>query len=88
MICLMPMCAYLSETSRMIQIYKALRQRGAAARIATHGGVHEALLRSEGIDYDIVGPRMSAERGHRFVRDNVGIGDPAQSMYSPDEMRA
>lgn len=87
MICLMPMCAYLSETSRMIQIYKALRERGAAVRIATHGGVHEALLRSEGIDYDIVGPPMSAERGHRFVRDNVGIGDPAQSMYSPEEMR-
>ncbi len=87
MICLMPMCAYLSETSRMIQIYKALRERGAAARIATHGGVHEALLRSEGIDYEIVGPRMDEERGRRFIRDNVGIGNPAQSMYSPEEMR-
>ena len=76
MICLMPMCAYLSETSRMIQIYKALRRQGAAARIATHGGVHEALLRNEGIEFDIVGPHMSAARGAQFVRDNVGIGSP------------
>ena len=35
MICLMPMCAYLSETSRMIQIYKALRARGAKVCMAT-----------------------------------------------------
>lgn len=88
MICLMPMCAYLSETSRMIQIYKALRRQGAAARIATHGGVHEALLRNEGIEFDIVGPHMSAARGAQFVRDNVGIGSPDQSMYSPEEMRS
>jgi UDP:flavonoid glycosyltransferase YjiC (YdhE family) len=88
MICLMPMCAYLSETSRMIQIYKALRRQGAEARIATHGGVHEALLRNEGIEFDIVGPHMSAARGAQFVRDNVGIGSPDQSMYSPEEMRA
>ncbi len=87
MICLMPMCAYLSETSRMIQIYKALKAAGAQARIATHGGVHEALLQSEGIDYDIVGPRMDAARGWQFVMSNVGIGNPDQSMYAPDEMR-
>lgn len=88
MICLMPMCAYLSETSRMIQIYKALKAQGARVCMATHGGVHEALLRNEGIDFDIVGPRMDEARGHRFVGDNVGVGSPDQSMYSPDEMRA
>jgi UDP:flavonoid glycosyltransferase YjiC (YdhE family) len=87
MICLMPMCAYLSETSRMIQIYKALRKQGAEARVATHGGVHEVLLRNEAIEFDIVGPHMSAKRGHQFVRDNVGIGSPDQSMYSAEEMR-
>jgi UDP:flavonoid glycosyltransferase YjiC (YdhE family) len=88
MICLMPNCAYLSETSRMIQIFKALRSRGAEARIATHGGVHEALLRSEGVaDYDIVGPHMDNERSRRFVFDTIGIGDPHQSMYSRDELQ-
>ena len=87
MICLMPMCAYLSETSRMIQIYKALKRQGAEARVATHGGVHEALLHNEGIEFEIVGPHMSAERSQQFVRDNVGIGSPDQSMYSGEEMR-
>lgn len=88
MICLMPMCAYLSETSRMLQIYKALVARGAAVRVATQGGVHEERLRAEGIPYDIVGPHMSAARGAQYVRDNAGIGDPRQSMYSDEEMRA
>jgi UDP:flavonoid glycosyltransferase YjiC (YdhE family) len=88
MICLMPMCAYLSETSRMIQIYKALQARGAKVCMATHGGVHEALIAAEGIAYDIVGPRMDEARGRRFILDNVGIGHPGQSMYSPAEMRA
>jgi UDP:flavonoid glycosyltransferase YjiC (YdhE family) len=87
MICLMPMCAYLSETSRMIQIYKALRKQGAQARMATQGGTHEVMLRNEGIEFDIVGPHMSAERSQQFVRDNVGIGSPDQSMYSAEEMR-
>lgn len=87
MICLMPMCAYLSETSRMIQIYKALKRQGAEVVMATHGGVHEALIAAEGIPYDIVGPRMDEARGQKFIRDNVGIGDPKQSMYSAEEMR-
>jgi UDP:flavonoid glycosyltransferase YjiC (YdhE family) len=87
MICLMPNCAYLSETSRMISIYRALRALGVDAAIATHGGTHEALLRSQGIPYDIVGPRMSDERCRQFVRDGVGMGRPDQSMYAPEEMR-
>jgi UDP:flavonoid glycosyltransferase YjiC (YdhE family) len=86
-ICLMPNCAYLSETSRMIAIYKALREAGADAVIATHGGTYEKLLQNESIPYEIVGPRMSEGRCRQFVSDNVGIGDPNQSMYSPAEMR-
>lgn len=84
----MPMCAYLSETSRMIQIYKALAARGLDVRVATHGGAYEGLLKAEGVPYDIVGPPMSAARGAQFVRDNAGMGDPRQSMYAPEEMRA
>ena len=79
MICLMPMCAYLSETSRMIQIYKALKAQGAEASIATHGGVHEALLQSEGIPYDIVGPRMTAERGTNSSRTMSALDTPVRA---------
>ena len=86
MICLMPMCAYLSETSRMIQIYKALRARGAEVCMATHGGVHEALIAAEGIAYDIVGPHMDEARGRRFILDNVGNRSLAENrrVLKPD----
>ncbi len=87
MICLMPNCAYLSETSRMISIYKALRAAGAPAMVATHGGTHEKLLALENIPYEIVGPRWSEERCRRFVAEGPGIGPYNQSFYSADEMR-
>jgi UDP:flavonoid glycosyltransferase YjiC (YdhE family) len=87
MICLMPNCAYLSETSRMIAIFKALRAAGAPAVIATHGGTHEKLLSTEGIPYEIVGPRWDEERCRRFVANGPGIGPHNQSFYSADEMR-
>jgi UDP:flavonoid glycosyltransferase YjiC (YdhE family) len=88
MICLFPNCAFLSETSRMIQIGKALTARGAEVCFATHGGLFESLLGDEGRAYDLVGPPMDAARSRRFIRDSVGVGDPRQSMYSHDEMRA
>ena len=87
MICLMPNCAYVSETSRMISIYKALRAAGAPAVVATHGGTHETLLKSEGVPYEIVGPRWSEERCRRFVAEGPGIGPTDQSFYSAREMR-
>src|SRR6185295_20425083 len=87
MICLLPHCAYLSETTRMVAIYHALRRLGADVIVATHGGTHEELLRSENVPYEIVGPRMSDERCARFVREGMGMGPPNQSFYSDDELR-
>lgn len=90
MICLLPNCAYLSSTSRMLEIHRALRERGAPVRVATHGGTYEPLLHEAGVRYDVVGPRMSEERCARFVghvRDGTGPGSPDQSMYSDDELR-
>ena len=69
MICLMPNCAFLSETSRMIQIYHALRDLGADACIANHGGLHQSLLHREGVaSYDIVGPPMDEARSRHEVK--------------------
>ncbi|EXG79894.1 nucleotide disphospho-sugar-binding domain-containing protein [Cryptosporangium arvum] len=85
MICLLPHCGYLSETSRMLELRRALRARGADVRVATHGGTYEHLLDP---GYDLIGPPMSAERAAAFVRDGVGLGSPDQSMYSDDELRA
>lgn len=88
MICLLPQCAYLSETTRMLEIHRALRQRGIPVRVATHGGTHEALVRAAGVDYDIVGPPMDARRSAEFVRAAVGMGHVGQSMYTDEEIRS
>jgi UDP:flavonoid glycosyltransferase YjiC (YdhE family) len=85
MIALLPNVAYLSETSRMLEIHRALAARGAPARVATHGGTHENLI---DVPYDVIPPRMDAARCARFIRDGVGIGAWDQSMYSDEEMRA
>jgi UDP:flavonoid glycosyltransferase YjiC (YdhE family) len=88
MICLLPHCGYLSETTRMLAMYRGLIARGAKAVIATHGGVHERLLQQAGVDYHIVGPHMSAERSRAMVQVGVGMGPPSQSMWSDAEIEA
>jgi UDP:flavonoid glycosyltransferase YjiC (YdhE family) len=87
MICLLPNCCFLSETTRMIEIHRALAARGVRPRVATHGGRHERVLRDEGIAYDVLGPRFDGERCNAFVRSIPGIGAPHQSMWSDDEIR-
>ncbi|MFN7983656.1 MAG: hypothetical protein U0Q11_17555 [Vicinamibacterales bacterium] len=86
-VCLMPHCGYLSETSRMLAIRTALIARGTEVIVATHGGTHEQLLRTLGVPYDVVGPRMTDQRCRRMVLDGPGIGNPNQSMWSDDELR-
>jgi len=86
-ICVLPHCAYLSETSRMLAIRTALLARGVDVVVATHGGTHERLLRELGVPYDIVGPRLDDSRSRRMVLDGPGIGHPGQSMWTDDEIR-
>ncbi|MEV6306403.1 glycosyltransferase [Actinoplanes sp. NPDC051861] len=88
MICLLPHCAYLSQTTRMIEIYRALRERGVTPRVATYGGTYESVLAAEGIDYDLIGPRMDDERCARFLREQPSSGAVDQSAYSDEELRA
>lgn len=88
MICLMPNCAYISETSRMISIHRALAARGGEVCVATHGGTHERLLRDAGVPYEVVGPPMDEARCRRFVENGAGMGPIGQSFYDDDEMRA
>jgi UDP:flavonoid glycosyltransferase YjiC (YdhE family) len=87
MICLLPNCCFLSETSRMIEIHRALTARGVVPRVATHGGRHERLLGEAGIPYDLLGTGFSDERCRTFVRSIPGIGAPTQSMWSDEEIR-
>jgi UDP:flavonoid glycosyltransferase YjiC (YdhE family) len=87
-ICLVAHCGYLSATSRMLEIHRALRERGAPVRVITHGGPYERVLRAAGVPYDVVGPHMTDTRAATFLRDELGVGDVRQSMYSDEELRA
>ncbi|TWD79887.1 UDP:flavonoid glycosyltransferase YjiC (YdhE family) [Kribbella amoyensis] len=88
MICLLPHCAYLSETSRMLEIHRALTALGLPVRVATHGGPHERRLAEAGVPYDVLGPGLSPARSAAFVASAIGLGDPRQSMYDDAEIRA
>ncbi|MCK5674818.1 MAG: hypothetical protein KAH95_15670, partial [Spirochaetales bacterium] len=84
-ICTFPNCSYLSETSRMIAIYKELESRGIHAVMATHGGPYEWLFKEEGIEYELIDPYFTNERARDFVATNTGekgIGE----FYTVEEL--
>lgn len=87
-ICCFPNCAYLSETSRMIAVYKRLIDKGEKAVVATHGGTYEFVLKDEGIPFEYVTPIMSNERAQEFVAANRGDqGLRGYGFYKTDELR-
>lgn len=87
MIALLPHCGFLSETSRMLHIARALEAQGEAVCIATHGGPYTSVLDEAGMPYTLLEPRMDADRCARFVRDIVQIGRPGVRLQPPDEVR-
>lgn len=88
MIGLVPNCAFLSETSRALSIYRALLARGAKARIVTHGGPYTRVLDDEGVPYEVLGAGWSKDRAEAFIAAVPGIGGPRARMYERDELRA
>ena len=80
-----PNCAYLSETSRMIAIYKELETRGFDVIMATHGGPYEWLFEEAGIQYRLIDPHFTAERARDFVATNTGEKGLSE-FYSEDEL--
>lgn len=85
-LCTFPNCAYLSETSRMIEIYKVLKSRHIDVIMATHGGPYEKLFAQEGIEYHVVPPHFSDERARQYVKSNTGE-DGIQAFYSSSELK-
>lgn len=86
MICLVPNGAYLSEVSRMVAIWHALRARGIVARVALHGGTHAPVLQREGIPHDLLAPEMDAARCAAFVADNAGMAGGSGQPMRCDEL--
>jgi UDP:flavonoid glycosyltransferase YjiC (YdhE family) len=84
-ICCFPNCAYLSETSRMVAVYRKLAESGEAPVMATHGGTYEFILRDEGIPYRIVPPHVSHGRSLDYAAASRGErGFSGGGIYESD----
>lgn len=87
MIALLPNCGFLSETSRMLAIGQALKARGEAVALATHGGPYTHVLDQAGMPWTLLQPEMDAARCERFLHDLVRIGKPGVRLLDADEVR-
>lgn len=88
MIALFPHCGFLSETSRMLAIALALRARGEAVAIATHGGPYTRVLDASGLPWTLLTPVMDDPRCQQYLNGIVTIGKPGSRLQSANELRA
>ena len=88
MIALFPHCGFLSETTRMLAIAQALRARGEAVAIATHGGPYTRVLDASGLPWTLLPPVMDDARCQQYLNGIVAIGKPGSRLQPADELRA
>jgi len=84
-----PHCYYLSEASRLVEIGKALRNRGQGVVFMSHGGPYESIVHDEGFEVLSVPPTMSPERAEYYKRFNrAEVGNPFRdSFFSYQELK-
>lgn len=87
MIVLLPNCGFLSETSRMLHIARALRTHGETVSFATHGGPYAHLLEQAGETITMLEPQFDDARSARYLEDLIQIGRPGVRLQPPDEVR-
>ncbi len=83
MIVLLPNCGFLSETSRMLAICRALAARGVPATIASHGGPYEHLLDEAGVSWTRLEPAMDRGTSNAFLDGVLSLGRRNEPLY-PD----
>lgn len=89
MIVLFPHCGFLSETSRMLAIARALVAQGAPVTLATRGGPYRRFLEESGLPLVDLEPRLDPPGVERFLAALLGMGHPgAAPMLSEAEIRA
>ncbi|MEJ8821102.1 nucleotide disphospho-sugar-binding domain-containing protein [Variovorax humicola] len=88
MIALFPNCGFLSETSRMLAIARALQARGEPVAMATHGGPFMRVLESAGMPCTLLEPVMDARRCEEYLAGIVALGKPGSRLQTADEVRA
>lgn len=79
-----PNCAFLSETSRQIAIYKALTASDMHAVLATHGGPYDFLFEREGVPCTRLDPPMTNAEAARYL---AAIFNPMLRFYRPAVLR-
>lgn len=87
MIALVPHCGFLSETSRMLAIGRALQARGEQVVFASHGGPYQHVIEEAGFTLTVLPPVMDRERCARYIRDICQIGRPGLRLQASDEVR-
>jgi UDP:flavonoid glycosyltransferase YjiC (YdhE family) len=87
MIALIPHCAFLSETSRVLAIAQALQARGERVVMATHGGPYTSLLEAAGMPVTRLAPTVTAEQCRAFVEGIIDVGNPRTVLQSAVEVR-
>ena len=88
MIALIPNCAFLSETSRMLIIGQALRQRGMPVAFASHGGPFTHVLEQAGESVTRLEPVQSDDQARQWVEGVVNLGRPGLRLQTAQEVRA
>ncbi|MDM0074062.1 hypothetical protein QTH90_06695 [Variovorax sp. J2P1-59] len=88
MIALFPHCGFLSETSRMLAIARALIARGEPVVVATHGGPYTRVLDEAGMPYTLLSPAMDDRRCEEYLASIITIGRPGTRLQPADEVRA
>jgi len=76
----------LAETTRGIEVAKALRDRDATVRFFSHGGPHEGRIAEAGFDYIRLEPRMTDQHHSRFM--DLDQGRARGELYSADDWLA
>jgi UDP:flavonoid glycosyltransferase YjiC (YdhE family) len=81
---LLPNAGFLSETTRMLAVYRELEKLGTPAVLASHGGTYEGVLREAGVPWERIPPTQTSEdctrllellnnpfRGHLYSRKQL-----------------
>lgn len=87
MIVLFPNCSFLSETTRMLEIARALQARRAEVQIASHGGTFEHILDGSEFPWIRLAPKVDQEQATNFVERLVSLGLGGEPLLTQDFVR-
>lgn len=87
MIALFPNTGFLSETSRMLSIARALEALGTPTVLASHGGPYDRLLDEAGVEWVRLDPRTDEAGTTAFLDALLDMGRGNAPLYPMDFLR-